>query len=370
MIGLALRNIKNSFRAYRSIYVMLLISQLIAVVILFFIYGIVASYDIKKEEKRIRETNIYATFEEDVSIYSLKDILPYIFSQMEERMEYCFIFIENPYSDLEATCVMEYHSGRYSVPSKPFSEDRLISGRYIDEEEMNNGSKVAFAYSENIIGETGNIYKVGDKCTFYGEEYEIVGIIDAEFNRITIPFTSCTKDMKTDWLGLCFYEFPTMSDYNIFKDTMTENYGKNVIISDFEPVELDDIIAYNSIIILGLAIGIVAALNTILVYNYLMKKRRKQMAVFGIIGANRMQQIAICEIEILIITLFTTLLGIAIFKFAIEDVVLDVYEIGMEIFNPTIYAIMIGAYIGCIMLGTVLMVVINTGKKALDVRRG
>ena len=31
------------------------------------------------------------------------------------------------------------------------------------------------------IGETGNIYKVGDKCTFYGEEYEIVGIIDADF---------------------------------------------------------------------------------------------------------------------------------------------------------------------------------------------
>ena len=370
MFGLALRNIKSSFRGYRSIYALLLVSQLVAVIILFFVYGTITSYNIKKEEKRMGETHIYARFEEHVSVISVREILPEILSQMEDRMEYSFIDITSPYDDLEITCIMEYHNGRYSVPSDPFPDDRLVSGRYIDEEEMNDGSKVAFAYFDKMSIEEGEIFQIGDTCDLFGEKYEIVGVIEGGIHpRVTIPLNSCTEDMKTRWVSVTFYEFPTMSDYNIFKDTITRYYGSNATFNDFEPVELDDFISYNSVIALSLAIGVIAALDTILVYNFLMKKRRKQMAVFGIEGATRIQQIGIWEIEILIITILTTLAGVAIFKIGIEDGLLNVYKIRMSIFNIKVYATMLGAYIGCILVGSGLIVAINIRKKVLDMRR-
>ena len=51
MIALAFKNIKNSFKAYRSIYSLLLISQIVAIMILLLVYGIITSYNIKIEEK-------------------------------------------------------------------------------------------------------------------------------------------------------------------------------------------------------------------------------------------------------------------------------------------------------------------------------
>ena len=218
--------------------------------------------------------------------------------------------------------------------------------------------------------EEGEIFQIGDTCDLFGEKYEIVGVIEGGIHpRVTIPLNSCTEDMKTRWVSVTFYEFQTMSDYNIFKDTITRYYGSNATFNDFEPVELDDFISYNSVIVLSLAIGVIAALDTILVYNFLMKKRRKQMAVFGIEGATRIQQIGIWEIEILIITILTTLAGVAIFKIGIEDGLLNVYKIRMSIFNIKVYATMLGAYIGCILVGSGLIVAINIRKKVLDMRR-
>ena len=370
MFAIALKNIKNSFKSYRQIYILLLISQFVAVIIMFFSYGTVVGYDVKKDEKLKRESALTAYFTEPVLASSIEEILPELLPEMEDRMKYVFIRVKNPGSDWEITCIMEYHNGRYSLPTDAYTEDRILCGRYPDEAEMNDGSKVGFVYWDTRSPEINDVvYEPGDKYELYGEEYEITGIIDGNLKRITIPFNSCTDDMKIDMFDITFDKLPTVDDYNLFKETILDKFGSSPRIQEYNPVDMEDIIAYNTVIIMGIAIGVITMLDTILVYNYLMKKRQKQMAIFGITGASRVQQILTCEIEILIITLVTSIGGFAVFKAVIEDVILNVYEIGLPIFNSGVYAIMLGVYIGCILLGTGVVVILNTGKKLLDMRR-
>lgn len=370
MFAIALKNIKNSFKSYRQIYILLILSQFVAVIILFFSYGTVTGYDMKKDERLKKERLFYTYFTEPVSASAIKDILPDLLSKMEDRISYVFTRVRNPGSDWEITCIMEYHNGRYGMPLKYYTDDRIICGRYPDEEEMNDGSRVGFVYWDTRSSDKNDeVYELGDKFNLYGEGYEIVGMIDGDLKRITIPFNSCTDDMKIDMFTISFNGFPAADDYELYRETILNKFGSSPQIQEYNPVDMEDIIAYNTVIIMGIAIGVITALDTILVYNYLMKKRQKQMAIFGITGASRLQQILTCETEVLLITLVTTIGGFAVFKLVIEDVLLNVYEIGLPIFNSRVYAIMIGVYTGCILLGTSVVVIINTGKKLLDMRR-
>ncbi len=361
-MGLVLQNIKNSFKAYRGIYALLVLTQLVAVIILFLVYGIIVSYDIAKEEQQMEALYIDAVFTERVSTTELVEILPSILDEVSDGFDFVFMGGKHEESELSITFHEEYFDGNFNL-SKTVFEGRLRSGRYITEEEMNNGSKVMLGYN---VGEVGDTYNIA------GEEFEIVGVV-GEYpteNEIFIPLSSCNEEFTTRYISLFYKKFPTKSDYDTFASVLKKHYGDNVEVCDFEPMNVDDIIAYNSIIVLALAIGVVAALDTILVYNYLMKKRKKQMAIFGIEGATRIQQILINEIEVVIITIITAITGVAIFRLAIENVLMNVYEIGVSIFSIKVYGIMILAYIGCIIAGTLAMTVINTRKKALEMRRG
>ena len=141
-------------------------------------------------------------------------------------------------------------------------------------------------------------------------------------------------------------------------------------IDEFEPMNVDDIIAYNSIIVMAFAIGVVAALDTVLVFNYIMEKRKKQMAVFEINGASKVQQIFVNEMEVVVITFITVAVGVGFFRLFIEKSLMKVYGIEMSIFSLKAYLVMICAYVACIILGTFVMTVVNTRKKALEMRRG
>lgn len=371
MFDIVIKNIKKSFKAYGSIYSLLIVSQFLAVLILFFVYGIVTGYEMKKNEIVTNASYVTAIFIEPVSVLSVKEVYSEILPQMEERMDYAFLNVLNNESDIEITCIMEYSNKKFCMPIDEFGSDRLIDGRYPNEIEMNDGSKIGFGYLNSQGSSTNYQFKVGESVDLYGEKYEIIGVIEAVTkSRVTIPICSCTEDMKTAHAMVAFEGFILKDDYDLFKEIMLEHYGSNVVINDFEPVDITDIIAYDSMIILAVVIGLIAMLDTILVYNYVMKKRKKQMAIIGLEGATRIQQVLICETEIFLITILVTACGVVIFRFLLENIIMDVYDIRMPIFNMKIYAGLLLIYIGCIICGSLGLIICNTRKSLLEIRRG
>ena len=93
------------------------------------------------------------------------------------------------------------------------------------------------------------------------------------------------------------------------------------------------------------------------------------MQIWSILGAKRSQQIGICMVEIIIITLLTMTVGFLIFKICIEKALIGLFDVGLEIFNVKLYLTLLGIYCLSIMLGTGVMITINTKTSMLDWRR-
>lgn len=367
-MNLVFKNITSSIKAYNGIYILLIVSQIIAVIILLFTYCVFSCAQIKKQEqKEVYGYGMHGVFTEPISVDSLKEVLPIITANMNDNIKDIFFEVDNGDEKFDVSCVMDFKDGKYCMQSDYFTDKRLYSGRYINGLEMNDGSKVVFGFGSY---EEGRDYSVGDKCILFGEEYEIVGIIDGPLvTRVSLPLNSCTKEMKTYMLQIDLDTIITKSEYDFFTNTLREYYGNNVQFSEFEVVDMSDYISYNTVIIMAFVIGVIMALDTILVFNYILKKRRRQMQIWSILGAKRSQQIGICMVEIIIITLLTMTVGFLIFKICIEKALIGLFDVGLEIFNVKLYLTLLGIYCLSIMLGTGVMITINTKTSMLDWRR-
>ena len=370
MIKLVINNIRNSFIAYRNIYSMLLVSQFTGIVILLLVYGIITNYNIKLQEDAIGNSYIYANFSEEVPAEKIKEFLPEMLAGMEDRLKECYLDFGTEGQELFISCLEGYKDGKYFFSENSYNEERLVAGRYPTEEELAEGKPVAFAHGSKEKNDEPT-YGVGDIYSVCGIEYEIVGVIDGIYSvdEITVPINSCTDDMKINVLAVFFEKFPTVSDYENFCNTVKANCGEDVHISDLKIVSLDDAVRYNSIIFLAFMIGGIAAFDTILVYRYILKKRQRQMAIFSLTGAVKWQRAAICNIEIILVTVITTVIGVLLFEFVLKKPIYIAYRPSMEMYNIKIYLYLAISYVLTIIIATSVMVAIGTKKRVLDIRR-
>lgn len=61
-MGLVIKNIISSIKGYKKIYLILIISQIISVIMLFFAYGVFGSFNLSQKEYDSQHRSMYAFF--------------------------------------------------------------------------------------------------------------------------------------------------------------------------------------------------------------------------------------------------------------------------------------------------------------------
>ncbi len=370
MFGIILTNIKNSIYGYRKMYILLIVSQILTTILLFFVYGIFGSYNAQKQELDIDSYSFDASFNGDVTIKQIKECLPDILDKNQANLDFFVVLAFDDVNNIQVGIRSEYFNGTYSLSNTVYGDRELRAGRWLNSIELTDGDKVVMGIN---AGNVGDMVIIGD------EEYEIIGI-DANsatedmaqatgWPYIEMSLNACPDNIRPYSVSMDFNKLPTYSEYKVFRDGLKSAFGNNVEVSEFNVKDEEELIAINSIIIISVIIGINAALDTALIYGYIMKKRKKQMAVFGITGANKMQRIMINELEIIFISIVTTVMGFVIFKFGIENKMMSIYGSSVPIYNMTVYGIMMGVFVLTIIVFTLVITLYNTKKKLIDVRR-
>ena len=224
-----------------------------------------------------------------------------------------------------------------------------------------------------------NAGNVGDMIIIGDEEFEIIGIpvvpatedmADATgWAYIEMSLNSCPDNIRALRVSMYFNKLPTYAEYKMFKDGLEAAFGNNVEVSDFKVKDEEELIAINSIIVISVIIGINAALNTSLIYGYIMKKRKRQMVVFGINGASKIQKILINELEIVLVSVVTTVIGFVFFKLVIENKMMNIYGNSVPVYNMKVYSILMGVFILTIVIFTLVITLYNSKKNLIDARR-
>ena len=370
MFGIIKLNIKNSINGYKKIYILLVVSQILTSILLFFVYGIFGSYNAEKQEVDIDNYCIEGDLNGDVSIKQLKDCFVEILENNQKNLDWFFVGAFDDENNISVGIRSEYCEGKYSLSNYVYGDRELRAGRWINSRELTDGDKVVMGIN---AGNVGDMIIIGD------EEFEIIGIpvvpatedmADATgWAYIEMSLNSCPDNIRALRVSMYFNKLPTYAEYKMFKDGLEAAFGNNVEVSDFKVKDEEELIAINSIIVISVIIGINAALNTSLIYGYIMKKRKRQMVVFGINGASKIQKILINELEIVLVSVVTTVIGFVFFKLVIENKMMNIYGNSVPVYNMKVYSILMGVFILTIVIFTLVITLYNSKKNLIDARR-
>lgn len=363
MISLALKNFKNAFSRNKSIYILLIASQLVGVMIIFFVYGIYTGYNASLQEMDIDYMQLYAQFDgvEDCSLDELRPIMDGLYKPFEKYVDYTFLGLS--YNEGMLCTYYEYREGEYHIASSLLDNGKTDeNGRYFDDSEYVRGDKVLF----------GTDKEVGEYFDINGEKFLVVGNWeDKNLSRvIEVPVSAAPGDANLYVLVINFERLPRQAEYNHFKETLKETFGDRVSVKAFDVKDTEQLISINSIITISIIIGVLVALDTVLIYSYIISKRRKDMAVFGIVGAKRRQRFLINQIEIMALSVIVALVGYAVFRLGIQSFVVEFCDISVELYNDKVYGIMMIGYIVSVFVITYIATFINTRKNIVRMLRG
>ena len=359
MLTLVLKSIKNSFQNFRKIYLLLIISQFISVISIFFVYGIYTSYSVKMQEVDIDSYQIGTMFEEG-DLGTLRECLPEILEQIERKLERVWVSCSS--DGFMISLHTEYHNGKYTQAGLIIDNSDVMQGRMLTDEDTINANKVIYSHMPKE-------HKAGDKLTIAGTEFEIVGVDEKNMRDISMPYTSCPDDVDLFLVYFTFEKLPTQKDYDIIKNTLKGVFGDDVTIDEFQLKDQETIISYRTTMMISIAIGLVSALNTCLLYGYIISQRQKQMAIYGIVGASRGLRLMMNELEIMLVDIAAVLVGFVVFRFGLQDMIIEIYESSMELYSTKAYLIMMALYVVCIFVFTTVLLAVMNRDKLTDMLR-
>lgn len=357
---LILKNIKNSICGYRSIYIILIVSQIISVLMAYFSYGVYGNFQMEKTQFKFNTHVISAYTNDVVYAYEIMEVMQEFLEQSEDRLDYFNMWGDSDDYCVTADCI--YRDEKFYFKNV-YEDYKMYDGRYPTEIEISEGYKVAYTVNMGVTGEYIEIN---------GEKYLIIGVLHTgtEEQIVNISINAFPDNVPIKYVNLVFDKLPTVKDYNCFGKVLTEKLGDRVTIQTMEIQDEEYIIAMDSIITISVIIGIVAALDTALLYGYIMNKRRRQMMIMGITGAKRIHRIIINEAEIVLITLATTITGVLLFSNIFEKLINNIYKNSAEIFHAGSYAIVAIIYVVSVVIITLIVTVLDSRKGFLQVRRG
>lgn len=359
IINLVIKNIKNSILEFHKVYILMLISQFIAIICIFFSYGIYGNYSAKMQELNIDAYTI-GTYYENTKVVNIKECLPELLNEFESKLDY--VFVGGFWNNTPISMYFEYHNGMYDISETIQDNTRLESGRVISTEDVSSGLNVVYTYR-------GEMDEVGDIICINSVDFEVIGVDEVTPGQLSIPFTASNNDINVFAVMFNFKELPTQNDYLIIKDAFEGKFGENVLIDEFDIRDEEELISIKSIIIISIAIGIISALNTCFMYGYIISKRRKQMAVYGIIGASERLRLAINELEIIIVSLVIELTGFVLYRCMLQKIITDIYDSNVSLYSFKSYGIMMLIYFICIYSITFVMLKIMNKKKLVEMLR-
>ena len=335
------RNIKNLIRNNPVLFTVMIICQIISSLILFFSYGVFRDYNEQLRYRQITSGVIQMTIEGREGQGNMDKIHEFLDKISTAGIsEYDNIVIGYNTSD---PFTQSYFALEYDSSDKAFHEDEhfvtsifndIEEGRKISMEEYRKGEHKALIGRSSA--EFGDV-KVGDTFTFHGIDYDVVGIFyvisPQGHGRIEIPFESAPDDIYCRYISFQFFydfsteiKFPSLSDYEAIEAVAYEVFGKDVSMKKPVFIGGSDTKYQKTMIGLIFLISLAAAINLVIMFRFILRSRRRSLAIYRINGLSPSKSILIYVCEAFIYSLSSALISLMLFLLVVMPLIGDNYR--------------------------------------------
>lgn len=257
-----------------------------------------------------------------------------------------------------------YKDGGYKyiqLPEESLHDGRtLISGRFWSDEEYNSGAKAAVGPSAAVMtNERVSFLFENGKAWLWGEQYEIIGT--AEANALpTPPITAAPDDLELmPYLNLYFVNALTKAEYSDLKNTAEAVLPGMFRFEELTFPDSESVYVYNNIILISVLIAVVSAVNFVMLYRCILKRRSRTLAIMRLCGCSLKRALAACIVECLVIGIPTFAVGLAVFVPLMKGRLSQVFPYIQGAYSAKVYAVIFAGYIIVLLVMLTAMVAVN-----------
>ncbi len=292
------------------------------------------------------DENIYSKYEDEQHYIGYLDNLPVNLDELpkykyvKEKLDRILKAIGSHYLSMHMTGF---------TPKENFFRYFSISGdekQYYPDLDKNG---IAFSINEQFtfadIGiQEGNILKLGNT------KYKINKISYSEHGNSGTEFYMLSEDADDDFtvgfLTIQVDDTLTGDELGTISDMIQKEFqGLTTNFEEPKPKPLMEKQFNNMIYVVSFILMAVMMLNLSRLYTYILAKRKNTLCICSLCGGTKAKIFAILLTEIMLILIFSYIVGFLIFRFGIMQMIGTVYPTFLEFFDLRICAIILGSYV-------------------------
>lgn len=392
-----LKNLGLFIKNNKMLFTLLIITQITAVSIILFSFGIYRNnrYKLAETESEDYSFEVNCITDEEGSriiLFSeVRDKLPEVMNKHKDLIESMYVsgrgnldgedkeellgyvehyLWEQGLVDIEASFTITEEGFDYGFYNQNMLDK--LDGRDFTREELNSDKPVT------IVNST--LYMVhSDYWTVNGITYEVIGNEHYDSDNMTtrsswlgmrMPYYAMPEDMQFKRIYLSLTRPLLRSEYEEIKaDFMAFMDPGSTRYSDFYGVEIDEKATMKTMMFTSVFMSLISAFSVCLIYRYMLTKRIKTTAVYRICGCSATRSALIYIGEMLAVLAGSCLIGSIIFTWLAEPQLQKRYTWFAVIFQSNACYLLVLMYFVIVALITTIMIAVSCRKTPKEMLR-
>lgn len=358
------KNILNFAKYETIIFIILIICILTSSFVMNFSFGLYFNYNtaINENNEELKTIMPFISENEKLTKGEFQKFIEALDEQTQDKINLIYAssdLTKIGYSDAYSFFPMRFdiNQGKYGVPNnvkKAWEDTKLIKkGEYISNEDEEVGAHSAMV-SQDICDKS-----IGDSIEFLGQTYTIVGIYRAGSFTPLVPFLTVPADIEISECSFSFNEVLTRPTYNKLISTAKEIIPNKLNFPELQLPDDDIISMYRNIILISIIIAIVSVMNFAMLYLFVIRKRKNELAIMRLCGARRIHVAGLYLCECIFISVPIFLLGSFAFDIMLNNVFKTIFPYMNEIYSLSAYALIFLIYTVVMLIVLGIVVIMN-----------
>lgn len=374
-----LKNIKSFFINNFIIFILLVISTITSAIVIFFSYGVYQNYNtiLSYKEDDLSDDYIGINYVNTGSEYVTKRDLLNCLSEIDDisnelREQIIQYDVEGIIDNNSYEFKFLYCDGKFKV-AEEFKEnlkkyDNLTEGTYWSDYEEANGICVALISDPAVFGEISALdsIKYVNQLKIGGKIYDIIGKQAWNEKGAMFPFSTVADEQLLTSTLISFNSAVSVKTYNQIRDVFNNYMGDKAVFEEIRTIDKDTYYTYKTVILISVFIALIAAINFMILYRYIMSTRKRTTAIFRILGLTpaKLNFMNMSECIILIVPFF--ILGMVLYQTVFLPRLHTYFVYMQDAYTPFIYFLLFVIFISVSLIVIGIMLLVMSRKRILE----
>ena len=374
-----LKNIKSFFINNFIIFILLVISTITSAIVIFFSYGVYQNYNtiLSYKEDDLSDDYIGINYVNTGSEYVTKRDLLNCLSEIDDisnelREQIIQYDVEGIIDNNSYEFKFLYCDGKFKV-AEEFKEnlkkyDNLTEGTYWSDYEEANGICVALISDPAVFGEISALdsIKYVNQLKIGGKIYDIIGKQAWNEKGAMFPFSTVADEQLLTSTLISFNSAVSVKTYNQIRDVFNNYMGDKAVFEEIRTIDKDTYYTYKTVILISVFIALIAAINFMILYRYIMSTRKRTTAIFRILGLTpaKLNFMNMSECIILIVPFF--ILGMVLYQTVFLPRLHTYFLYMQDAYTPFVYFLLFVIFISVSLIVIGIMLLVMSRKRILE----